>query len=446
MKGASIPLPESFTASIAQILKDQLGDFSASYDAPATRGLRCSLRREVPPLPFCEAAIPWADRAWYLKADAQPGAHPLHWAGAYYLQEPSAMAPAAVLNPKPGEKVLDLCAAPGGKATQLADLMQGQGLLMANDPVHARAAELSRNIERMGIPHAVVLSEDAEKLAAHFPAFFDKVLVDAPCSGEGMFRKDPASRAHWHRDLPDQNAKRQLHILGQAARMLKPGGRMVYSTCTFNQEENEGVLAGFLHQHPEYALVPFSLPGLPTAGEGMLRLWPHQVRGEGHFMALLEKNASKGLHTSPRSKTPPGTLPPNLKQVAREALAAWVQDGLQANGLLGQTLVCLPPACPDLTGLKVLRAGLHLAQRVGRTLRPDHALALACRPRQSFEVNMEEAAAYRSGAVLKDDSGRLSGFVAPTLNGWPLGWGKASQGLIKNHYPKGLRKFLASEN
>jgi len=445
MTGTPAPLPPGFIEAIAPLLKDQLGDFLASFQEQPLRGLRCSSRRAAPHLDVCGAAIPWAEDACYLKPCAQPGAHPLHWAGAYYIQEPSAMAPAMVLAPQPGEKVLDLCAAPGGKATQLADLMQRQGLLVANDPVPARALELSRNIERMGIPHAVVLSDSTERLAAAFPAFFDRVLVDAPCSGEGMFRKDPPSRAHWHPGLPGHNAKRQRSILTDAARMLKPGGRLVYSTCTFNREENEGVLEAFLHSHPDFSLVPFFLPGLPGAGEGMLRLWPHQVKGEGHFMALMEKKPSLVPAEKNNQKAPPGPLPESLRQEAQKALSEWVRGDIQVNGRLGQTLVCLPASCPDLAGLKVLRAGLHLAQQVGKTLRPDHALALAAEPRHTHPVSLKEAEAFRAGAVLEDASCRLSGYVAISLEGWPLGWGKAAHGLIKNHYPKGLRKYQVSE-
>lgn len=439
-------LPEGFLPAIAHLLGGQLGAFLASYEQPAIRGIRYSARRSQEPHPWCAAPVPWARGAYVLRDGAQPGAHPLHWAGAYYIQEPSAMAAAAAMAPQPGERVLDLCAAPGGKATQMADFMDRQGLLIANDPVYSRALELSRNMERLGIGHAVVLSASPEQLADALPGFFDRVLVDAPCSGEGMFRKNPDSRAHWHPGLPAQNAKRQLAILTEAARMLKPGGRMVYSTCTFNSQENEGVIAAFQKSHPAFALVPFALPGLPAAPEGLLRLWPHQVQGEGHFVALLMNQGAAGEEKPPKKETPPVSLPAVLRREAEAVLRDWVRDRLVFNHLLGQTLVQLPAGCPDLQGLRVLRGGLHLAQQLGKTLRPDHALALGAEPLKVHALSLQEAEAYRRGAVLAEPTGGLSGYVAPALTGWPLGWGKATNGQIKNHYPKGLRNTSVSED
>lgn len=435
-----IPLPEAFIKSMKSLLKGDFLDFMASYEQPFRRGAHFSCRRGSIAAPdWAIKPIPWAKNAWYLDAQSQPGAHPLHWAGQYYLQEPSAMAAVSALNIQPGEIVLDLCAAPGGKSSQIASLLEGKGMLVSNDPYNNRAWELSRNMERMGVINSVVTSNQPEKLASSFPDFFDKILVDAPCSGEGMFRKEPEVISHWHEDLPAQNATRQLAILKAASVMLKPGGHLVYSTCTFNQIENEGVIEAFLDEQSDWSLQGFQLPGLPEAGNGMLRLWPHKNEGEGHFIALLKKPEN-----SPLSKKKP--LPLSWKDGAEKELREvnqylrdWVKEDIFANRMVGETFVHLPSQCPSLDGLSVLRFGLHLARSVGKTILPDHALALAMTPRQMINLDVREIDKYRLGQTLAVPE-NMKRFVSPSLEGWPIGWGKASDGVLKNHYPKGLRK------
>ncbi len=341
------------------------------------------------------------------------------------------MAAVSALDVRPGERVLDLCAAPGGKSSQIVNCLQGRGLLVANEPYAARARELSRNIERMGIANSIVTNCLPERLAAIFPDYFDKILVDAPCSGEGMFRKEPEVIKYWHKDLPKQNAALQKQIVNQAARMLKPGGKMVYSTCTFNETENEAVVETFLRENPDFHLRSFSLPGLPESGMGLLRLWPHQMKGEGHFIALFEKDGDAPLQKNSAAVK----LIPRLKN----KIDNWVSEPILADGQLGETVVSLPEDCPDLSGIKVLRLGLHLMNKVGKTEHPDHALALAKTPLQMVSLSLEEAEQYRLGMPIQIQD-HYQGFMAACLDGWPLGWGKASQGILKNHYPKGLRK------
>ena len=436
-------LPFGFLQAIAPLLGEAVADFVASCGQPPQRALLPSPRRALDTSPWCgEDPVPWAEAACYLRPDARPGAHPLHWAGAYYLQEPSAMAAVAALNPQPGDRVLDLCAAPGGKSVQIAQALNAKGLLVSNDPVYSRALALSGNIERMGIRNALVLCNQPEELTARFEAYFDQALVDAPCSGEGMFRKDPAVAAQWQPDLPDRLAPIQLHILRQAASMLRPGGTLVYSTCTFNTTENEGVLQDFLDQQPEFSLQPFDLPGLPEAQMGSLRLWPHLQRGEGHFVAKLRKDGGAGSRQTGlfNMKTDQA-----LVDLANVMLPDWVNDPPRANASLGETTACLPLGCPDVSGLRVLRLGLHLAQRQGKTLRPAHALALSAAPRQPVVVDVNQAHSFRAGEVLAVDTG-LEGYAAPALMGWSLGWGKAVKGHLKNHYPKGLRRHQAMQD
>lgn len=440
MTSNRIHLPDEFARSLTMLPASELDAFLDEYKKPAWRAARFSSRQKALPQPWCLERVPWAENAWYIAGNAQPGMEPQHWAGAYYIQEPSAMAAVGALSPDQGQAVLDLCAAPGGKSCQIADLMAGTGLLVANDPVISRARELSRNLERMGIRNAVVTSNPPEKLAIAFPGYFDRILVDAPCSGEGMFRKNPDAIKNWRHDLPAELSRIQLQILNQAALMLKPGGRMVYSTCTFNETENERVINAFLRQHSDFSLRLFALPGLPEADKGILRIWPHKARGEGHFIALLQKSVeSAGMErpVMPFNRTLNADKQKLLDAANRE-LAAWLDESPFADAILGGIAVKLPEPCPDLQGLQVLRLGLHLASVVGKTIRPEHALAAALIPNQTLRLDRKEAERFRKGEPLPVKQ-NLKGYLVVSFEGWPLGWGKAVNGVLKNHYPKGLR-------
>lgn len=425
-------LPKGFIEQLAPLLGDELPSFVASYDETPSRGLR--MRPGFPRPADAVEQVPWAEQGYRLPLDTLDGSSIAHEAGAFYMQEPSAMTAAAVLCPAPGERVLDLCAAPGGKSTQLAAYLQGQGLLVSNEPHPARAQVLSRNVERMGISNAVVVSSLPEKLCKPWRHFFDKVLVDAPCSGEGMFRRHPESRAEWDVLAPARCAERQKQILDCASQMLRPGGRMVYSTCTFNEQENEHVILDFLRRHEDYELLPFALRGLPAC-DGMLRIWPHQVQGEGHFVALLQKKGEGPLSAGV-----------SLPEADRQAVSA-ARECLDACGLtlpgkicsFGTQLVCPPQAIPPLQGVKVLRLGLHVGQMKGKVFAPDHALALAIPGNKYADVEEAGALAYLHGESLPCDEA-LRGWLMVRWQGMQLGWGKASDGQIKNHYPKGLRK------
>ena len=260
-------LPPAFVSRMRAQLGEEADAYFAAMEMPCLRGLRLNPQKPVSGAALeavggVEEPVPWYSALGrYLRNDSPAGTDPLHEAGAYYLQEPSAMAPVSVLSPRPGECVLDLCAAPGGKSTQIAAALAGEGLLVSNEPVPSRAKILSRNIERMGVPNALVVSAQPEALAARWGVLFDAVLVDAPCSGEGMFRRHPETRAEWNPASPAACAERQRRILGCAAAMLRPGGRLVYSTCTLSPEENEETVRWFLQEHPDFSAQPFSLPG-----------------------------------------------------------------------------------------------------------------------------------------------------------------------------------------
>ncbi|MBR1822144.1 MAG: RsmB/NOP family class I SAM-dependent RNA methyltransferase, partial [Clostridia bacterium] len=289
-----VPLQPEFLNNMREMLGDEYPAFLRALNAPPALALRLNPRRagaEAAAADFIDGQVPWAIWGRYLRADAslKPGGSIAHAAGAFYMQEASAMASAAVLDAQPGEVILDLCAAPGGKSTQIAAALEGLGLLVSNDPEPARAKTLAGNLERMGTANSLVVNALPDRLAAAWPEYFDAVLVDAPCSGEGMFRRDPDSRAEWSPASPEGCAKRQAEILDQAAKLLRPGGRLVYSTCTFNSLENEGSVRGFLARHPDFSPEDFALPVVGGSEAGMLRLWPHRVRGDGHFVAKLRK-------------------------------------------------------------------------------------------------------------------------------------------------------------
>lgn len=428
-------LPKDFVERMAAQLGDELPAFLHAYEQPPCRGIR--LNPSKPVEPGCEPdglldPVPWEGTGHYLSLDSDAGATVLHEAGAWYLQEPSAMTAAAVLAPRPGERVLDLCAAPGGKSTQLAGRMAGSGLLVSNEPVPKRAAILSRNLERMGVSHALAVSAMPAVLAERWPEHFDAVLVDAPCSGEGMFRRHPETREEWSAESPAGCAKRQREILTQAARMVRPGGRLVYATCTLNPLENEGNMAWFQENFPDFALTPFALPGLGSC-PGMMTLYPHRVKGEGHFVALLSRRGEEPCQESVMRGLPVADA------AARRVLEGFAPAPPRLHWL-GETLVSLPEGCPDVSGIRVLRAGLHLGQVRGKNFFPDHAWALSDRPPEVLRLplTLEEAAAYQAGEELPASAG--AGFVLPCYGGLPLGWGKVSGGRMKNHYPKGLRR------
>ena len=454
-------LPEAYIAQMKRLL-GEAGFFAyeQSLSQPVTRALRVNLLLRpdgsLPcPVEGVGEAVPWAKGCCFVEGDARPGLSPLHEGGLFYLQEPSALSAVSVLAPQPGERVLDLCAAPGGKSTQIAGLMQGRGLLVCNEPVPSRAQILSRNVERMGVRNAIVTSAMPAQLAPRFPAFFDRILVDAPCSGEGMFRRQPEARDEWSAGSPRGCADRQLEILEAAAKMLAPGGALVYSTCTFNDTENEGVLARFTAAHPEFALEAFELPGLPSGSRGYVHLYPHEIRGEGHFVSLLRKapdapGAPENEEKPRRAVKPARGRGEQAKKAQQPAIA--VPEDVLAPGVsfdrlhaAGGSLWALPEGLSDLSrldGLRVLRTGLLLAHAEGRRAEPDHALAMAltpCEAARTAELDEAQALAYQAGETL--ELGDLEpGYTLLTLRGVSLGFGKQAGGVMKNHYPKGLRR------
>ena len=438
------PLPVAFLNNMQALLGDDYPAFLLALDAPAALALRLNPKRhgaEAAAMAYVDGPVPWCRDGRYLalQGEDRPGSSIAHAAGAFYLQEASAMASAAALGAMPGERVLDLCAAPGGKSTQIAAALTGRGLLVSNDPEPSRAQALSGNLERMGVSNAVVTCALPGRLAERWPGRFDAILVDAPCSGEGMFRRDPASRDEWNPSSPGGCARRQAEILDQAARMLRPGGRLVYSTCTFNADENEGSVLSFLARQPDFAPEDFELPGVGPSHSGMLRLFPHRMKGDGHFVARLRR-MGEGTPDKTSPNRPDRNVVAIMDALERDVCRLDIVDGMRFS-LQGEWLYARPLSCPDLDGLRVIRSGLCLA-RLGRNhIEPAHALAMAIDPdsaRRRFELDETAARAWLRGEPVPCHGEK--GWTLALYRGMPLGWGKLSDGMLKNHLPKGLRR------
>lgn len=460
-------LPIEFEKKMKAFLGDEWNDFLYSYDNNRFQALRFNTLKVQSPEEIMrilkvlgissDKRVSWADEAYYFDENVRPGKHPYHEMGLYYIQEPSAMSAAALLAPKPGMRVLDLCAAPGGKSTQLATYLGDSGLLVSNEINTQRSRILSQNIERMGIKNAIVTNEDSFVLASHFPGFFNAIQVDAPCSGEGMFRKLPEAIEQWSMENVAICAARQKEILDNAAVMLKPGGVIVYSTCTFSKEENEDVIECFLERHPDFTL------------EEMERFWPHKVDGEGHFVAKLVRRGSvdTGFKSDRQTKkiknnknrkneTKSALTKENMKLLS-EFLDETISDDMAAlikNSRLvmfGEQLYRLPDMEVDIKGLKVQRAGLHIGEFKKQRFEPSHSLALALKLNDAKNVvkltcdNPQTIGFFNGQSVMLSDEKAAEckkGWALVCVDGYTAGWGKVNGTQVKNHYPKGLRNKI----
>lgn len=460
-------LPIEFEKKMKAFLGNEWDDFLYSYDNNRFQALRFNTLKVQSPEErmrilkvlgiSSDKRVSWADEAYYFDENVRPGKHPYHEMGLYYIQEPSAMSAAALLAPKPGMRVLDLCAAPGGKSTQLATYLGDSGLLVSNEINTQRSRILSQNIERMGIKNAIVTNEDSFVLASHFPGFFNAIQVDAPCSGEGMFRKLPEAIEQWSMENVAICAARQKEILDNAAVMLKPGGTIVYSTCTFSKEENEDVIEYFLERHPDFTL------------EEMERFWPHKVDGEGHFVAKLvrrgcvdtdlkaDRKTKKNKNSKNRkNETKPALTKENMKLLSEfldetisEDMAAWIKNSRLV--MFGEQLYRLPDMEVDIKGLKVQRAGLHIGEFKKQRFEPSHSLALALKLSEAKNVvkltwdDPQTTGFFNGQSVMLSDEQTAEckkGWALVCVDGYPAGWGKVNGAQVKNHYPKGLRNKI----
>ncbi len=461
-----ISLPEVFESNMKSMLGDAWPDFMKSYDKPFHNGLRVNTLKTTTDhiessMGVSMTPVPWNRNGFYITQKRMFSAHPFYHAGLYYLQEVSAMLPAVLADAKPGERILDLCAAPGGKSTAVAAAMQGKGVLVSNDISHSRAKALLRNIEGSGITNSIVTSEAPEKLRKAFPDYFDKILIDAPCSGEGMFHKEPSMTISWERNGPDFYQKLQREILTCAAQMLRPGGRIVYSTCTFSPKENEQNMAWFLDTFPEYHLVDAAaiLPGENCVSHGhpewadsrpelkkTLRIWPHIQEGEGHFAAVLEKDNSGEMPAPEKKVNRPAKrdkrLLPFYQFLGKEGIHFEPDPErlLLKNGYLQY----VPDQMPDLSGLYVMRCGWYLGEIKKERFEPGGAFARALDPEicehvLKYQVDCPDLTRYLKCETLEVDDSLSPGYYLVCVEDFPLGFGKISSGTMKNKYPAGWR-------
>ena len=455
----AIQLPEKFEKRMRELLGAEYESFAKGYDAEHAAGMRVNTMKlsaeefkNIAPVEV--RPIPWITNGFYYDADAaQPAKHPYYFAGLYYIQEPSAMTPAAVLPVNPGDRVLDLCAAPGGKSTELAAKLGGEGVLVSNDISNSRAKALLKNLELFGTKNAVIVSEPPAKLCERFAGYFDKILVDAPCSGEGMFRKSPAIIKNWEQYGVEYYQKLQREILPSAVKMLRPGGMLLYSTCTFSPEEDEDTLAFLLREYPELSMVDSPLsyegfaPGRPEWADGpeeikkAIRIWPHRMEGEGHFVALLKKSEDAVAETPVYEYSKPAKLSEEAKEfLERLGLS------LDYNRIVAREdkLYYLPEGIPSLAGLRILRSGLLLGEMKKNRFEPSQALACALKASEydncyNLTATDEDVIRYLKCETITAKTEIKDGFVLVCVDGYPLGWGKAAKGVIKNKYLAGWR-------
>lgn len=471
-------LPDAFSDRIRDLLGSEFEAFLKSYDDPRTFGLRvntakisCEAFEKLTPFPIRK--IPWVENGYFYEEESRPARCPYYQAGLYYLQEPSAMTPASRLPVNPGDRVLDLCAAPGGKATALASALNGTGLLVANDISASRARALLRNLELFGSANSFVTNESPAKLAKIFPEYFDKILLDAPCSGEGMFRKEEALLTDWTPEKSAELSRIQKELILQAADMLRPGGLLLYSTCTFSPQEDEEVIAFLTAERPQMRLLDipgyegFS-PGIPIPGNPDLtrcvRIFPHKMQGEGHFLSLLSKGEPRypaSFDTEPESPS----LSAASKYRPSKETRKWMEAFFDEIGLLTLSgrpfdwsrvevrkdkVYYLPPVPADFSGITFLRNGLYLGDLKKDRFEPSQPFALALHKGDasgsiSLPVSDERLMRYLKGETLSigtEESARPKGWHLLCANGYPLGFGKLVGGTLKNKYPSGWRQSI----
>ena len=466
-----IQFPEKFQERMQQMLGDEeYAEFLKSYDLPFHNGLRINTWKTKPQellqrMGVDLKQVPWNETGFYLENKKQFSKHPYYQGGLYYIQEASAMLPAKLVNAQPGEKILDMCAAPGGKSTAIGAALKGEGLLISNDISKSRAKALLRNLEGFGIINSIVVSEYPEKLSRYFPEFFDKVLIDAPCSGEGMFHKEPSMTESWLRMGPEEYHKLQMEILTYGAKMVRPGGKLIYSTCTFSPEEDEGSIAWFLQEHPDFHLVEVDDDkdlcgchcidhGHPEWADGnpeltkTRRLWPHHLEGEGHFAAVLCRDADSEPMGGKVTVASVPKLPAEMESFFQFLETEGIHYSFDKKRLLVQNgyVQYIPEGMPELKGLHIMRSGWFLGELKKKRFEPSQALAMALHPSGykrsiSFPAEDIRVEKYLRGETVDMDDSELSGWTLFCVDEFPLGWGKCNRGRLKNKYNPGWRKL-----
>lgn len=461
-----IRLPEVFESNMKRMLKDAWQDFVLSYDKPFHNGLRVNTLKADPAcllkqMGVTAEPVPWNPNGFYITGKKAFSSHPYYHAGLYYLQEASAMLPAVLADALPGERILDLCAAPGGKSTAVAAAMKGSGVLVSNDISHSRAKALLRNLEGFGVTNSIVTSESPERLSRSFSSWFDKILIDAPCSGEGMFHKEPSMTASWEKNGPEFYSRLQREILTCASKMLRPGGRIIYSTCTFSPMEDEQNAAWFLETFPEIHLIDAAklLPQADSVSHGhpewandnqellkTLRIWPHLQEGEGHFAAVFEKAAAddpiKQKKEFRKNVKKDKRLEPFYRFLEKEGFH--LDPDAERLQLKNGYLQYLPEAVPSLNGLYVMRCGWFLGEIKKDRFEPGNSFARALDPDRCDHVirynpDDPDLIRYLKCETLSVDPDLAPGWYLVCVDDYPLGLGKINSGTMKNKYPAGWR-------
>ena len=451
-------LPEKFEQNMRGLLGTGYNIYYSALNEPAHKGLRVNtLKLDTDEFlsisPFSLTPVPWAGNGFYFQ-DERPATHPFYQAGLYYIQEPSAMISAASIPVEEGDRVLDLCAAPGGKSTELAAKLKGTGVLVSNDISASRTKALLKNLEVFGAKNTIITNEPVHRLAERFPGYFDKIVVDAPCSGEGMFRKSEDLCAAWSESSNADCSKLQREILKYAILMLKPGGMMLYSTCTFSPEENEKSIEWLLSLDSDLEIIEIKKyegfdGGHPEWGDTgneelkkAVRIWPHKVKGEGHFACLLKKKGETGENFAGDYHVKRAKLPVEVKEFLSHVDMDLNEARIEC---AGDKVYYIPESFPEITGLKIVRCGLLLGEKKKNRFEPSQALAMALKSGQydnvvDFDESDERVARYLKGETIEvDELGAKDGTCLVSVHGFPLGWGKNNRGTVKNKYLAGWR-------
>lgn len=456
-------LPEVFEEKMRCLLKEDFDNYISCYEEPRYYGLRVNTNKISVEgfkkiCPFEITPIPWIENGFYYDGEnVTPSKHPYYFAGLYYLQEPSAMTPANRLPVEPGDKVLDVCAAPGGKATELGAKLKGCGVLAANDISNSRAKGLLKNIEIFGIGNVLVLSEEPGRMEEYFTEYFDKILIDAPCSGEGMFRKDKKMVKAWEEHGPEYFSSIQKGIILQAAHMLKPGGMMLYSTCTFDARENEQVIEYLINTYPEFQVMEIApyegfISGMPEFAESgeedlarTVRIFPHKMKGEGHYLALVRKGNPQEKQQKVLSRKSKKKIPEELADFLNKVDKEFDAGRFDIHG---ERVYYMPESLPDLRGLRFLRTGLLLGELKKNRFEPSQAFAMSLKKEEysqiiDLRVDDIRITRYLKGETLEVDDlvpAKAKGWYLVCVDGYPLGWGKIGGGILKNKYLPGWRQ------
>lgn len=446
-------LPEEFEQKMKNMLGEDFDTYKSSFDVQHKQGLRVntskiSVEDFLALTDFTLEPVPWCNNGFYYNKEDQPTKHPHYYAGLYYIQEPSAMAPASFMPIEPGDRVLDICAAPGGKSTELATKLNGEGILVSNDISHTRAKALLKNLEIFGIGNAIVLSETPKVLASRFSGYFDKILIDAPCSGEGMFRKQSSMIKAWEKSGVEPFIEMQHSILDEVVKMLKPGGKILYSTCTFSPEENEQSIEYLMSLDSSIHLM--ELPMYDGFDQGHIewsntqnteltrtrRLWPHRIKGEGHFVALATKDDqdTRGDYIPYRVKK--NKITTDFYDFIKNITIEFSESRFEISE---DRIYYIPEDLADIKGIRLLRTGLYMGEMKKNRFEPSQALAMFLKGDEyKNTINLSSTdpnvIRYLKGETIELEEDGPNGMVLILVDGYPLGWGKNNRGTIKNKY------------